>query len=86
MGALCSGVAGFIGMRVATAANNRTTEAARSSLNAALEGRYSPILNHCDKSSFSPFVDPDHGAVESDMEKYICKTGNQRPGPERRVL
>jgi K(+)-stimulated pyrophosphate-energized sodium pump len=36
VGALCSGLAGFIGMRVATAANNRTTEAARSSLNAAL--------------------------------------------------
>ncbi|HMB70699.1 MAG TPA: sodium/proton-translocating pyrophosphatase, partial [bacterium] len=29
VGALCSGLAGFIGMRVATAANNRTTEAAR---------------------------------------------------------
>jgi K(+)-stimulated pyrophosphate-energized sodium pump len=36
VGALCSGLAGFIGMRVATAANNRTTEAARGSLNAAL--------------------------------------------------
>jgi K(+)-stimulated pyrophosphate-energized sodium pump len=36
VGALCSGLAGFIGMRVATAANTRTTEAARSSLNAAL--------------------------------------------------
>jgi K(+)-stimulated pyrophosphate-energized sodium pump len=36
VGALCSGLAGFIGMRVATAANNRTTQAARTSLNAAL--------------------------------------------------
>jgi K(+)-stimulated pyrophosphate-energized sodium pump len=36
VGALCSGLAGFIGMRVATAANNRTTQAARQSLNAAL--------------------------------------------------
>ena len=36
VGALCSGVAGFIGMRVATAANIRTTNAARESLNAAL--------------------------------------------------
>jgi K(+)-stimulated pyrophosphate-energized sodium pump len=36
VGALCSGLAGFFGMRVATAANNRTTQAARHSLNAAL--------------------------------------------------
>jgi K(+)-stimulated pyrophosphate-energized sodium pump len=36
VGALCSGLAGFFGMRVATAANNRTTQAARGSLNAAL--------------------------------------------------
>jgi K(+)-stimulated pyrophosphate-energized sodium pump len=36
VGALCSGLAGFFGMRVATLANNRTTQAARSSLNAAL--------------------------------------------------
>jgi K(+)-stimulated pyrophosphate-energized sodium pump len=41
VGALCSGLAGFIGMRVATAANNRTTEAARSSLNAALNVAFS---------------------------------------------
>ncbi len=41
VGALCSGTAGFIGMRVATAANNRTTEAARSSLNAALNVAFS---------------------------------------------
>jgi K(+)-stimulated pyrophosphate-energized sodium pump len=36
VGALCSGLAGFLGMRVATAANMRTTQAARSSLTAAL--------------------------------------------------
>jgi len=36
VGALCSGLAGFFGMRVATQANHRTTQAARSSLNAAL--------------------------------------------------
>jgi K(+)-stimulated pyrophosphate-energized sodium pump len=41
VGALCSGTAGFIGMRVATAANNRTTEAARTSLNAALNVAFS---------------------------------------------
>ncbi len=37
LGALCSGLAGFIGMRVATKANVRTTNAARSSLHKALE-------------------------------------------------
>ena len=36
VGALCSALAGFFGMRVATAANNRTTHAAQTSLNAAL--------------------------------------------------
>lgn len=36
VGALCSGLAGFFGMRVATAANHRTTQAARTSLNDAL--------------------------------------------------
>ena len=35
-GAFASGLAGFLGMRVATKANNRTTHAARSSLSAAL--------------------------------------------------
>jgi len=35
-GAFASGLAGFLGMRVATKANNRTTHAARSSLGAAL--------------------------------------------------
>ncbi len=35
-GALCSGLAGFIGMWAATASNSRTTHAARSSLNSAL--------------------------------------------------
>ena len=35
-GAFASGLAGFLGMRVATRANNRTTHAARSSLAAAL--------------------------------------------------
>ncbi len=37
VGALCSALAGFIGMRVATKANVRTTNAARSSLGRALE-------------------------------------------------
>jgi K(+)-stimulated pyrophosphate-energized sodium pump len=37
VGALCSGLAGFIGMRVATKANVRTTQAARTSLGKALE-------------------------------------------------
>ncbi|MCB0572168.1 MAG: sodium/proton-translocating pyrophosphatase, partial [Phaeodactylibacter sp.] len=36
-GAVCSALAGFIGMRVATKANVRTTNAARTSLGAALE-------------------------------------------------
>ena len=36
VGAFCSGLAGFFGMKVATKANHRTTQAARSSLNAAL--------------------------------------------------
>jgi len=37
VGAICSGLAGFIGMRVATKANVRTTHAARSSLGKGLE-------------------------------------------------
>ena len=37
IGAVCSGLAGFIGMRVATKANVRTTNAARTSLGGALE-------------------------------------------------
>ena len=37
VGASCSALAGFIGMRVATAANVRTTAAARTSLNGALK-------------------------------------------------
>ena len=37
VGAICSALAGFIGMRVATKANVRTTNAARKSLGAALE-------------------------------------------------
>ncbi len=37
VGALCSGLAGFFGMRVATAANVRTTNAARTNLNSALQ-------------------------------------------------
>ena len=37
VGALCSGLAGFIGMKVATKANVRTTNAAQTSLGKALE-------------------------------------------------
>ena len=37
VGALASGLAGFIGMRIATKANNRTTHAARTSLSKGLE-------------------------------------------------
>ena len=37
VGAICSALAGFIGMRVATKANVRTTNAARVSLGKALE-------------------------------------------------
>ncbi len=41
VGAVASGLAGFIGMRVATAANVRTTAAARESLPAALQVAFS---------------------------------------------
>ncbi len=41
VGALMSGLAGYIGMRVATKANVRTTNAARTSLNKALEVAFS---------------------------------------------
>ncbi len=41
VGALCSGLAGFFGMRVATASNMRTTHGARTSLNDALKIAFS---------------------------------------------
>ncbi len=41
VGALCSGLAGFFGMRVATAANMRTTNAARKGLSQALQVAFS---------------------------------------------
>jgi K(+)-stimulated pyrophosphate-energized sodium pump len=41
VGAICSGLAGFFGMRVATAANVRTTAAARDSLSKALHIAFS---------------------------------------------
>ena len=41
VGALCSGLAGFLGMKVATKANVRTTNAARDSLGSALEIAFS---------------------------------------------
>ena len=40
-GAFCSGLAGFFGMRIATGANTRTTQAARTSLNDALKVAFS---------------------------------------------
>lgn len=40
-GAVCSGLAGLFGMRIATSANTRTTHAARSSLNEALQVAFS---------------------------------------------
>ncbi len=41
VGALCSGTAGFIGMKVATAANMRTTQGARTGLAQALQVAFS---------------------------------------------
>ncbi len=41
VGAICSGLAGFFGMRVATAANVRTTQAAQTGLPAALNVAFS---------------------------------------------
>jgi len=41
LGAFCSALAGFFGMRVATSANVRTTNAARNSLNQALQVAFS---------------------------------------------
>ena len=41
VGAFCSGLAGFVGMRVATAANTRTAHAAEKGLNAALHIAFS---------------------------------------------
>ncbi len=41
LGAGCSGLAGFFGMKVATAANSRTTAAANRSLNEALQVAFS---------------------------------------------
>ncbi len=49
VGALCSGAAGFFGMRVATAANVRTTAAARTGLNGALQVAFSggAVMGFC---------------------------------------
>ena len=49
VGALCSGAAGFFGMRVATAANVRTAAAARTSLNDALQVAFSggAVMGFC---------------------------------------
>ncbi len=49
VGAICSGLAGFFGMRVATAANVRTAAAARTSLNEALQVAFSggAVMGFC---------------------------------------
>ncbi len=49
VGAICSGLAGFFGMRVATAANVRTAAAARTSLNDALRVAFSggAVMGFC---------------------------------------
>jgi len=41
IGAVCSGLAGYVGMRIATLANVRTTQAARTGLNEALKVAFS---------------------------------------------
>ena len=41
IGAVASGLAGFLGMRVATKSNNRTTNAARDNLEKALNVAFS---------------------------------------------
>ncbi|MBD3322831.1 MAG: sodium-translocating pyrophosphatase, partial [Chitinivibrionales bacterium] len=41
VGAVCSGIAGFFGMRIATAANTRTTNGARKGLQPALQVAFS---------------------------------------------
>ncbi len=48
-GAVCSGLAGFFGMRVATSANVRTTAAARTGLNGALKVAFSggAVMGFC---------------------------------------
>ena len=48
-GAICSGLAGFFGMRVATSANVRTAAAARTSLNGALKVAFSggAVMGFC---------------------------------------
>ena len=49
VGAFCSALAGFFGMRVATRANVRTTAAARTSLNSALRVAFSggAVMGFC---------------------------------------
>ncbi len=49
IGAFCSGLSGFFGMKIATAANARTTNAARTSLNDALKVAFSggTVMGFC---------------------------------------
>ena len=54
VGAVCSALAGFIGMKVATKANVRTTSAARTSLGKALARGFAPCALSVPLAFYSP--------------------------------